>query len=211
MADNSEITDLLEFWFGEIPSRSYGLKELFKTLPKYPYWYGKAFSFLKVDEKIAIRYRLLVRRARSGELNDWKLTRNGRLALILLLDQLPRNMHRDTAQAFESDIQAYELAAYAIKKGDDKYVNALARTYYYFPFMHQEDIDIQNKSVVLYKNNMREAGILNVCTVIGAYISSLRHREIIERFGRYPHRNRILGRAETKEEAEFLKRPFSSF
>jgi len=211
MDNEAEALAVLEFWFGLIPSNKFGLKELIKTCSRYPYWYGKAFSWLDVDDDVALKFKDLVQRARHGELDDWKLTRNGRLALILLLDQFPRNIYRNTADAFESDVQAHELAEFAIAQGDDKKVNSLVRTFYYFPLMHQEDASVQKRSVGLYRSNILDADFLNVCNVFGVYLSSLRHNHIIKKFGRYPHRNSILGRETTEQERAFLKKPFSSF
>ncbi|PCJ34582.1 MAG: hypothetical protein COA99_14540 [Moraxellaceae bacterium] len=211
MKNSLEIEEVLRFWFGGIPSNHFSFLDLLSTLKRYPYWYGKAFPFLDSDQSIEERYEELVQRARKGELVEWESTSEGRLALILLLDQLPRNIYRGKQKAFESDKQALDLAQRSIILGDHLKVHALARTFYFFPLMHQEDIALQDECVEHCKDNIVDSSCFNFCSVVGVFLSSLRHRSIVQRFGRYPHRNAILGRRTTKEEKAFLRQPFSSF
>lgn len=208
---DDDIQAVLEFWFGDVPGKKFGLSELVRTLTRYPYWYGKAFSCMDVDRVISERFSVMVAKARQGELDEWKSTREGRLALILLLDQIPRNIYRNTREAFATDRLAFELAELAIAEGDDRNVHALVRTFYYFPIMHREQLDAQQRSVSLCRRNILEASFWNLCNVVGVYFSARRHHQIIKRFGRYPHRNAALGRLNTEEESRFLKQPFSSF
>ncbi len=211
MAEDLRIDEVLSSWFGRIPTRHFGFRELAATVSRFPFWYGKLFSFLNVDKALSSRYATLVQSAREGELSEWEESRAGRLALIILLDQIPRNIYRHQSQAFESDAAALRIAERAIELGDDKLVHSLARTFYYFPFMHQESACRQDRSVELNKSALFEANCLNLCNVIGVYVSSLRHQSIIRKFARYPHRNHALGRVNTPEEERFLKMPFSSF
>ena len=177
---------ILDFWFKEItPSM----------------WWQKDLSF---DEKIKQRFGELHQAATTcelNELNEWTTTAQGYLAQIIILDQFSRNIYRDTAMAFASDPQALTLSQEAIKQGFNKSLSATERTFLYMPFMHSESLSIHETAVKLYENN----GIQNNLDF------ELQHKKIIEQFGRYPHRNDILGRKSTQDELDFLQQPNSSF
>jgi len=180
--------DVWHFWFEALS-------------PKH--WWQKNEA---LDQLIARRFTELHRQARSGELYPWRETARGRLNEIILLDQFSRNMYRDQAQAFAQDSQSLVLAQEAIRSGADQAVEELQRPFFYLPFMHSESLLIQDVSVGLYEQLASDSdGRQNN---IGF---ALRHRVIIERFGRFPHRNAQLGRASTDAEIEFLKQPSSSF
>lgn len=132
--------------------------------------------------------------AASGALDDWLAEPDGALALVLLLDQIPRNIFRDDVRTWATDAQARKAAAQAIDNGFDQQVDPALRRFFYLPFMHSEDIDDQNRSVSLFQA-MPEPD---------ADRWALHHREIIERFGRFPHRNALLGRDTTTEEQTWL-------
>jgi uncharacterized protein (DUF924 family) len=175
--------DVLTFWFEEIePSQ----------------WWVKDPEF---DQLIKNRFLSVHQQANIGELYDWRSTPKGRLAEVIVLDQFSRNMYRDTARAFASDSLALVLAQEAIQAGDDKKLTEVERSFLYMPFMHSESIKIHFISVNLFESLENEKN-LNF---------ELRHKDIIEQFGRYPHRNVILGRESTAEEIEFLSKPGSSF
>jgi uncharacterized protein (DUF924 family) len=175
--------DVIDFWFKEIePAR----------------WWVKDLAF---DREIVERFESIHQSARQCELVQWRETPLGRLAEIIVLDQFSRNMYRDTPQAFTYDGIALALAQEAIALGIDKILTPIERSFLYMPFMHSESLVIHEKAVVLYKAN----GIANNLDF------ELKHKEIIERFGRYPHRNIILNRESTTEEIEFLSQPNSSF
>jgi len=135
-----------------------------------------------------------------GELDRWRSTPLAALALIVVLDQFSRNMFRETPRAFVGDPAALAAAASVIERGFDRLLSAQERTFVYMPFEHSEDLAAQRRSLALFEaldpNDMEYAK---------------RHHEIIARFGRFPHRNAVLGRESTPEEIEFLKRPGSSF
>ncbi len=139
--------------------------------------------------------------ASQGELYTWRKTAHGRLAEIIVLDQFSRNMFRNSAKAFAQDGMALVLAQEAIAVGDDIKLNATERTFLYMPFMHSESIKIHNIAVELFTRN----GIQNNLDF------ELKHKAIIERFGRYPHRNAVLVRENTPQEFDFLNQPGSSF
>ena len=176
-------TDVHTFWFDEID----------RSL-----WFKKDADF---DQLLAERFSALHARASHGELSAWRDTPHGRLAEIIVLDQFSRNLFRDNAKAFAQDGMALVLAQEAVRCGADSALNTQERVFLYMPYMHSESLIIHETAVELFTRN----GILNNLDY------ELKHKAIIERFGRYPHRNAVLGRASTPEELEFLSQPGSSF
>lgn len=174
---------VLTFWFDE-------------TQPAQ--WWKKDPAF---DQVIAQRFGELHRQACQCELYSWRASAEGRLAEIIVLDQFSRNIHRDTAAAFASDALALALAQEAVAAGADQALSAVQRSFLYMPYMHSESLLIHDLAVELFRAN----GIQNNLDF------EIKHRDIIARFGRYPHRNGILGRDSTEDELTFLKQPGSSF
>jgi len=175
--------NILAFWFEE-------------TSPKQ-WWIGSD----DFDRQIASRFGALHAAAERCELYAWRESAAGRLAEIIVLDQFSRNIHRGHAQAFANDALALALAQTAVAAQADQALDASRRAFLYMPYMHSESPAIHALAVTLFgapgmENNLD---------------FELRHKAIIDRFGRYPHRNAILGRASTAEESEFLKTPGSSF
>lgn len=190
----SQADAILEFWFGKPDEADYGKSR--------KVWFTKNPEF---DHEVRSRFLSVYNQAAAGELDDWNATPQGCLALIILLDQFPRNMFRGQPQAFATDPQALAYARHAVTQGFDKELPKLQRWFVYLPFEHSENLADQRQCVELCEQlgdepEMREA-------IDYAY----RHLRVIERFGRFPHRNQILGRETTPEEAEFLKQPGSSF
>ncbi|MDN5698114.1 MAG: DUF924 domain-containing protein, partial [Rubrobacter sp.] len=144
-------------------------------------------------------------RAAAGELEHWKSGPRECLALILLLDQVPRNIFREDARSYATDALAREAASHAVDSGFDSELAKVERWFVYLPFEHSETLEDQLRSVELFEALGDDEGSVNV-----TYYAR-RHLEIVERFGRFPHRNRVLGRESTPEEAEFLEEPGSSF
>lgn len=177
--------EILDFWFEEIePAR----------------WFGKSPAF---DATCLRRFLALYQRAVRGELDAWEETPLGCVALVLILDQLPRNMFRDTPQAFASDAQALATTRHAVAGGFDLHpdLNDSHRHFLYMPFQHSERIEDQREALRLGER-VTQYDFLGYAR---------RHFEIIERFGRFPHRNDILQRESTAEEKTFLESPGSSF
>lgn len=175
--------DILNFWFSEIePSL----------------WWKKDDAF---DQLITQRFSLAHTSASRCELFEWRQNAKGRLAEIIVLDQFSRNMFRESSLAFANDAVALALAQEAITAGVEKELTPVERSFLYLPFMHSESLKIHEKAVVLYQKN----GIAENLDF------EMRHKAIIEKFGRYPHRNKILNRISTAEELEFLKQPSSGF
>ncbi|MFG6447847.1 DUF924 family protein [Roseateles sp. BYS180W] len=175
--------DVLNFWF--------------ETLEPAQWWRVDA----ALDQTIAQRFGALHRAACAGELYAWRDTPKGRLAEVIVLDQFSRNIHRGQPGAFAADPMALALAQEAVRQGADQALPIAQRAFLYMPYMHSESAAIHALAVELFAQHAPE----------GNHQAELAHKAIIDRFGRYPHRNAILGRSSTPEELEFLKQPGSSF
>jgi uncharacterized protein (DUF924 family) len=175
--------DVIEFWFTEVEPKQ---------------WWQKDALF---DEMIQSRFGALHGQAKTGELFLWRETALGSLAEIIVLDQFSRNIYRDKPESFGCDSLALALSQVALSKGFDRALPATERSFMYMPFMHSESRLIHLEAVKLFE------ALGNSNNLDFEY----RHKAIIDTFGRYPHRNNILGRASTPEEIEFLKQPNSSF
>ncbi len=154
-------------------------------------WYKKDAAF---DDEIRRRFLALQEDAAAGALQDWTQSAQGTLALLILLDQFPRNMFRHQARMFATDEQARTLAAAAIVRGFDAVVDTGMRGFFYVPFMHSEDLADQELAIKLYTAAGDDSGLK----------WAELHADIIRRFGRFPHRNELLGRTTTPEEQAFL-------
>jgi uncharacterized protein (DUF924 family) len=192
--ERDEATALIDFWFGppRAPGRFQQRAAWFKVDPGF-------------DAQLRDRFGALRRRAAAGACADWTLEAEPCLALILLLDQLPRNLFRGSAEAFASDAHARDTARGALARGFDRSLPATWRQFIYLPFEHSEDIADQELSVTLATSLARDPAFA------GALDYAQRHHAIIARFGRFPHRNAALGRQSTNAEEAFLKEPGSSF
>lgn len=193
----TEYSDVLEFWFGDPAGAEFGSRRAA--------WFEKNEAF---DSEIRDRFGRDVERASAGECDSWQETAEGALALIVTLDQFPRNMFRGRPEAYAADARARSVARRTLDRGFDRRLIAVQRLFVYLPFEHSENLADQRLSVALFSRilpdfdeEFRER----------ARFSAYRHCEIIERFGRFPHRNEALGRQSTAEELAFLKEPHSSF
>lgn len=189
--------DVLDFWF--LPAGDPG-HDRFRTE-----WFRKDAGF---DDSIRAHFGDAVESALADGFGEWEATAEGGLALILLLDQFTRNLFRDTARAFAGDARALAIAHDMVASGRDKNLPPIRRWFVFMPFEHSESLLDQERSVALFAGLRREA---QHPAFESAYDYAVRHREIIERFGRFPHRNAALGRASTPEEAAFLAQPGSGF
>lgn len=172
----AHVNDIVGFWRAAGPEK----------------WFKKANAF---DEAIRLKFEPVHHAAARGEYDSWALTAEGALALLLLLDQFPRNLYRGSAHAFATDPKARVIARTAIERGFDREVEPILRNFFYLPFEHSEDLTDQDYGLAL----TTEAGDPD-----NIKWSAL-HREIIARFGRFPHRNAAFGRATTAEEQVFLE------
>ena len=183
---------VLDFWFGPLAVRG-------KARPE---WFRKDPAF---DAEIARRFGDLHRAAARRELEAWRMSAQPMLALVVVLDQFSRNLYRGDARAFARDAHALECAREAIERGDDLTRLPVERQFLYMPFEHSEDLDDQDRGVDLM------ASLEAFEETRGLTEWAEKHRAIVRRFGRFPHRNAALGRPSTPAEVEFLKEPGSSF
>ena len=174
---------VIKFWFEEISESQ---------------WWKKDAEF---DELVNRRFSAVHQQACRCELYGWRESAEGRLAEIIVLDQFSRNIYRDDPRSFASDSLALASAQEAISLDVDQQVSDKKRSFFYLPFMHSESAHIHELAVDLYTAHCQPDGL----------DFELRHKAIIDRFGRYPHRNKVLGRVSTEEEIEFLSQPGSSF
>ena len=199
----SEFEQVLEFWFGKCAADGA------LDRAKQKMWFSDGRNY---DAAIRKQFGKLHRRARRGELDaEWAATPRGRIALIVVLDQFSRHIHRGTATAFAQDPAAQRLADAGVEQGADRALIPAQRAFFYLPFEHAEDLQLQRLGARLFERLATEVAPAwrKEYTSFADY--SGHHRDIIERFGRFPHRNSILGRESTAEELEFLKQPGSSF
>jgi len=180
--------DVLGFWFEDCTPEQ---------------WFAKNDAF---DAALKMRFGACCNAAATGALDGWAADGRGALALVLVLDQFPRNLYRDDPRAWATDGAALMVAEAAIMQGWDAALAPLERMFLYLPFQHAEDRVLQARSVALYTALDEEPGAHPK-----ALESARRHREIVERFGRFPHRNAVLGRTSTPDELAFLEEPDSSF
>ncbi len=163
------------------------------------------------DAVIRTEFAGLVDRASKGQLDNWVATPQGRLALIVLLDQFRRNIHRGTPKAFSRDPQALKFCVEGAMKGDYKTLDPFQQAFYFMPLQHAESLKIQQRSVKIYEGMVSGvSATLKATFATFAQFAEL-HHDIIESFGRFPHRNRILGRVNTPEETEYLGAGAPSF
>lgn len=194
MMTSKDAIEILEFWFGHPQAADYGR---FRSV-----WFQKDAGF---DQLLRDRFFSLYEQAASGLLEPWREDAQSCLALIILLDQLPRNLFRNTPRAFATDSQALATAKYAIAQGYDQLLLPVQRWFIYLPFEHSESKEEQARSLQLWEQLRGDP------ESVSAIDFARRHAEVIQRFGRFPHRNQILGRSSTAKELEFLKQPGSSF
>lgn len=192
----SRIDDILSFWFGEPRNDQQYYDERRKL------WFA---ADPLVDQDITNQFLGDYERAATQELKEWTVTPRSALACILLYDQFPRNMFRGTPRAFATDVLAREITSYFLSTQEDRQLRSAERLFVYLPLMHSEELTDQQRSVALFQQLARDDPLVDSVSY------AIRHREIIAQFGRFPHRNAILGRLSTPEEIEFLQQPNSSF
>ena len=170
--------DVIEFWFAPETKEKW-----FKPTPEF-------------DQEVRDRLGALHDRGAAGDLGDWETTPEGCLALLILLDQAPRNMFRDDARSFATDATARGVSDRAIAAGHDLATSIERRDFFYLPFEHSEDVEDQRRALQLFSER---------CNAGDNVKWAERHLVVIERFGRFPHRNKVLGREPTPEETEYLE------
>lgn len=192
--------EIIDFWFGELFADGLAQSNARNK------WFSVTADY---DREITKKFERDLKKAGRGEYDAWRETPEGSLALILLLDQFARNIYRDLEDMYKYGKAAEEIAAHAIEKGFDRVLPISKRQFVYMPFMHAENVALQNQSVKLFEELYGE-----VVEHIKEYIFldyARKYQIIIEQFGRFPHRNEILGRESTLDEITFLQKPGSSF
>ena len=193
---------LLDWWFGQSESPD----EI--AADKGKLWFGKKDS---QDLEARERFGVFVDQALAGELTEWTQRPEGWLALVLLLDQLPRMIFRDTPKAFSGDLRAQKLVAQGIAADFDRQLKPIQRVFIYLVFEHCENLAVQNEAVSRFIDLVAEQPESERAVFADNLDYAERHRKVIARFGRFPHRNAVLGRESTAEELAFLKEPGSRF
>lgn len=193
---------ILQFWFGEAADDAEVIRQ------RSDLWWKKN---TEIDEEIRRRFQATLEAEVRGELGTWSQSPHGQLARILLLDQFPRNIYRGTPNAFAYDQRARTRAHTALDQGLDRKIRPVKRLFVYMPFEHSEDTNDQAASVRLFTELVQKVPAEHGPLFKNLLGYALRHKEIVDRFGRFPHRNALLGRASTPEEQEFLRGADSSF
>lgn len=186
---------MLEFWFADATTEPAAIERRNRV------WFSGGAAF---DRACTERFAVTAAAAAAGELDHWKRSPRGRLALILLLDQFPRNIHRGTAAAYQQDRHALALCKEGIELGHDRELLPIERSFFYMPMEHAEDREIQALGMRHFEALAQEGpdelrGELEKCVEYAR-----QHRDIVERFGRFPHRNAVLGRTSTPDEQAYL-------
>ena len=187
--------DVTTFWFRDATRSPEALER------RGAVWFGAEPAF---DHECATRFAASLEDAARGALDDWAGTPQGRLALVILLDQMPRNIHRGSPAAFAHDAQAATHCVAGIESRQDRSLHPVERVFLYMPLQHAEDLGLQRRSVERFESLAAEVDdAWRAGFVENAHYARL-HRDIVERFGRFPHRNRVLGRESTEEELSYL-------
>ena len=192
---DAQAQNVLDFWFLPPDKPGHGQSRM--------EWFRKDDGY---DAQIRERFGALIDAAIGGGLREWEATPHGALARLIVLDQFTRNVYRGTPRAFAGDAQALALAVALTQAGQDGQLPPMLRAFVYLPFEHAEDLAMQARAVELFQLlSQAQPGFESMLDY------AQRHQEVIARFGRFPHRNAILGRPSTPEEAAFLRQPGSSF
>ena len=186
---------ILDFWFGD------GWRLGWPSDDRNALWFGGG---AEQDSGIRERFGPTVEVALDGGLDDWEQAPDSRLALVLLLDQLARNVHRGQARAFAGDGRAQRLVMHTLALGEDAELPTVGRVFLYMPLMHAESLALQEDCVLLFEALSRNSPPERQAALAGNLRAAEQHCDIVRRFGRFPHRNSVLGRANTPEEDAFL-------
>jgi uncharacterized protein (DUF924 family) len=201
MSPERRAHEVIEFWFGQRPYTWAQLSQ------RVSLWFGdpaKPELLPQTDETVTQRFGSLAEAAARGQLAAWESSPRRRLALILLLDQFPRNIHRGKAEAYAQDRTALSLAVAGMQLGAEAALDPVERVFFYMPLQHAESREIQEESVAAFHRLMAEAPVEFKPFFAEVYRHAQEHRSWIERFGRFPLRNAHLGRQTTREEDQWL-------
>ena len=196
------LNTVLNYWFGEIRESMDYLNE------RYQIWFRKQPA---VDAYLREHFTQAIRDAKQDKFRAWEASPRGRLALVVLLDQFSRHVYRDTPDAFAQDKQCRQVVHDGLQAGVDRLLHPIERTFFYLPLEHSETLSDQELSLSCFDRLVRDAPGPLKSHFEEARDYAVKHYDIIDQFGRFPHRNQILKRNSTPEELEFLKTPGSSF
>lgn len=188
--------DILEFWFGEALTGATALAAQARR------WFG---ADPVLDAELRTRFGDLVELAGHGGLDHWRQTPEAALALVLLLDQLPRNLYRGSGHAFHFDSRALHITRHTLDQGFDTAVHPVQAVFFYLPLEHAEDFALQDESVACFEALLADAPAFAEPFLRGTLRYAYEHRELIHRFGRFPHRNALLGRPSSPDELAYLQ------
>ncbi|MCB1691403.1 MAG: DUF924 domain-containing protein [Pseudomonadales bacterium] len=189
-------TDVIDYWIGDAATDPEALGARTKL------WYGGG---KETDDAIRERFGDALSGAERGELAAWRDTPDGCLALVILLDQFSRNLYRGTAKAFSNDAAAQEVARHALAQGFERVLSPIGRAFLYHPFHHAETLSDQQRCVSLYQALLDETPEPMKSHMNGFLTYAIEHHDVVARFGRFPHRNKVLGRESTPEEVAYLE------
>ena len=201
-AGRMDFGDILLFWFGELDAEGRADDVHSKR------WWKKDAAF---DDEIRARFQAAHAAVLAGQQDDWLVTPRGRLAYVIVLDQFSRNMYRGTRRMFDGDQKALRAVLDGMTRGADRELCHAERSFFYMPLMHSEDVAVQERSVSTFEAWRDELAGDARERVAGLVKYAEQHRDIVRRFGRFPHRNALLDRTSTHQEEDFLKQPGSSF
>ncbi|MBS0421472.1 MAG: DUF924 domain-containing protein [Proteobacteria bacterium] len=212
-----EALKVREFWFGKsltglLPGQGGLASQAVALKHRVDLWFDRdPQAVAQQDETIRTQFQYLVERAVQGELDAWADSPRRRLSLIIVLDQFPRQIYRGTAQAFAYDPAALALTLSGMQLAADGALNLVERLFFYMPLQHAEATEVQDESVAAYKRLVAESPAELRSTFEASLESAEQHRELIRQFGRFPHRNKVLGRENTPEEVAYFKKGGDTF
>lgn len=202
MGSSETPQSVLQFWFGDQED------DAAVGAAQAELWWSRNSD---TDTAIGVRFGTLIDAASAGELEDWGKNADSALARIILVDQFRRNVYRGVAEAFSSDTQAQRWCLEGLARGQDQELRPIQRLFFYLPLEHAEDLALQEHCVALFEQLLSDVPETQREAFENYLDFARRHREVIKRFGRFPHRNECLGRESTPEELAFLEQPGSSF
>jgi uncharacterized protein (DUF924 family) len=200
---NPQAQDILSYWLGQLNPETGQ-----STENKFPLWFGKS---QETDDHLRETYGSLLEKAKAGELKDWEESPESLVALVILMDQFSRNIFRGTSGMYAADEKALSLSKQVVESGQDEQLPTAMRVFLYMPFMHSEELEDQEKCIEIFKKLKEQVPESIKDSIENNVIYAIKHRDIVKEYGRFPHRNEILSRANTPEEEVYLAQPGAGF
>ncbi len=191
-----EYQQINEFWFGQVE------QTIVPSEHRAKLWFGED---IMVDDEIRDKFGVFLDKTIHGDFDNWMASSRGQLALIIILDQFSRHVYRDSPLAFSQDMRALAICLHGIDEESDHHLSLIERVFFYFPLLHSENLVHQDKAVHCYYQ-LSELAFAETRVIYDSFLKFANHHyNIIQRFGRFPQRNRVLGRESTEEEAQYLR------